>query len=76
MTRLPTLTAQKIIRALKKAGFVLVRQRGSHYQMKHPERLQRTLIPVHGGDIGRGLLKHILKQAWLTEEEFSKLLRK
>ena len=38
MTRLPTLSARKIIQALEKAGFVLQRQRGSHYQMKHPTK--------------------------------------
>ena len=74
MTRLPTLSARKLIQALEKAGFVLQRQRGSHYQMKHPDKNLRTTVPVHGDDVKRGLLKLILKQAGLTEDEFQKLL--
>ena len=74
MTRLPQLSARKLIQALEKAGFVLQRQRGSHYQMKHPITQLRTLVPVHGKDINRPLLKLILKQAELSEDEFRKLL--
>ena len=74
MTRLPTLSARKVIQALQKAGFVLVRQRGSHYQMKHPAKNLHTTVPVHGDDVKRALLKLILKQAALTEEEFQELL--
>lgn len=74
MTRLPTLSARKIIQALEKAGFVVQRQRGSHCQMKHPGKNLRTTIPIHGDDIKRGLLKLILKQAQLTEDEFQEFL--
>ena len=74
MTRLPTLHSRKVIKALEKAGFVLERQRGSHYQMRHPQKNLRTVIPVHGVDIKRSLLKLILKQAGLSEEEFQELL--
>ena len=74
MTRLPTLNARKLIQALEKAGFVLVRQRGSHYQMKNSTTNRRTLVPVHGNDVDRALLKLILKQAGLTEDEFRKFV--
>jgi len=74
VTRLPTLSARKIIQALEKAGFVLVRQRGSHHQMKHQTNGQQTVVPVHGKDVKRGLLKLILKQAGLTDQEFEELL--
>lgn len=74
MTRLPTLNARKIIQALEQVGFVLRRQRGSHYVMKHPETKRETVIPVHGGDVDRSLLKLIIKQAGLTEDEFRELI--
>ena len=74
MTRLPTLSARKIIKALERAGFVLIRQRGSHYQMKHPTKNLRTLVPVHGDDISRGLFRRILNQTQLSEDEFRELL--
>ena len=66
--------ARKIIRALKRAGFLELEQRGSHLSLKHPIRGNRTTVPMHGGDIKRGLLKQILKQAGLTEKEFRELL--
>jgi len=74
MTRLPTLPARKIIHGLAKAGFRLARQTGSHYIMKHPDKPFRTTIPIHNRDVDRSLMKLILKQAGLTEDEFFKLL--
>lgn len=74
MTRLPQVDALKLIRVLRRAGFVELEQRGSHLTLKHRISGRRTTVPVHGGDIKRGLLKQILKQAGLTEREFRELL--
>lgn len=74
MTRLPQVDAARLIRALERAGFVEHKQRGSHRSFKHPTTGCRTTVAVHGGDVGRGLLKQILKQAGLTEKEFRDLL--
>jgi predicted RNA binding protein YcfA (HicA-like mRNA interferase family) len=74
MTRLPTLSARKIIQALEKAGFVMDRQRGSHYVMRHVVKNLTTCVPVHGKDVKRSLLKLILKQTDLSEDQFRKLL--
>jgi len=74
MTRLPTLGGQDIIRALERAGFRIVRQKGSHVRMRHPDGRVVT-VPVHPGqDIGRGLLRKILRDAELTRDEFLELL--
>ena len=74
MTRLPTLSARKIIQALEKAGFILDRQRGGHAVMWHPAKLLRTVVPIHSKDVNRSLMKIILKQAGLSEDEFQSLL--
>jgi mRNA interferase HicA len=74
MTRLPTLHARKIIQALEKAGFVFDRQTGSHFILRHPITRQTTCVPKHGKDVKRNLMKEILQQAGLTEEEFRRLL--
>jgi predicted RNA binding protein YcfA (HicA-like mRNA interferase family) len=59
MSRLPALKSQEVIRALEDAGFRIVRQRGSHVRMKHPDGRVVT-VPVHiGQDIGHGLLRKI-----------------
>lgn len=74
MTRLPTLHSRKIIQALEKAGFVFDRQTGSHFILRHPRTRQTTIVPKHGRDVKRSLMKEILRQAGLTEEEFRELL--
>jgi len=74
MPPLSMLRADEIIRALERAGFQAVRQRGSHVRLKHDDGRVVT-VPVHSGqDIGRGLLRKILRDAELTPEEFLKLL--
>lgn len=76
MIRLPTLTAEKVIKALGRAGFIIDRHNGtSHVIMLNQETRARTAVPLHAGkDLDRGLMKRILKQAGLTEDEFRKLL--
>ena len=74
MTRLPTLHARKIIKALEQAGFVFDRQTGSHFILRHPISKKTTCVPKHGKDVKRSLMKEILQQAGLTEEQFRKLL--
>lgn len=66
--------AVKLVRALKRAGFVEGDQRGSHLTLWHPTNGSQTTVPVHGGDVKRGLMKLILKQAGLSENDFRKLL--
>lgn len=74
MTRLPTLTSSRIIKALQKSGFQIKRQRGSHVYLQHPDG-RTTVVPVHQGeDIGRGLLRKILRDVKMEPEEFQKLL--
>lgn len=56
MTRLPTLTARKLVAALKRAGFVEDRRRGSHLYLWHPVKRRATCVPMHGQDLGRDLV--------------------
>ena len=71
MGRLPQLSAQKLTRTLKRLGFELVWQKGSHQIYKHPDGRQTT-VPVHRGkDIPRGLLHDIiLHDLEMTVDEF------
>ena len=74
MPRLPTVTAAQLIRALERTGFEVLRQTGSHVRMRHPDGRVVT-VPVHSRiDIGRGLLRKILRDAELTREAFISLL--
>jgi predicted RNA binding protein YcfA (HicA-like mRNA interferase family) len=51
-----------------------MRQRGSHVRLRHSDGRVVT-VPVHSGqDIGKGLLRKILRDAELSREEFINLL--
>ena len=72
--RLPALKARNIIYVLRQLGFYEARQKGAHIFFQHPDG-RCTLVPRHSGeDIGRGLLRQILREIKLTPEEFLKLL--
>lgn len=75
MSKLPSLTARKIIRALKRAGFVEDRQKGSHLVLIHSGTKARTVVPVHPGRIVKEpLLRAIIRDASLSVDEFIELL--
>ncbi len=75
MTKVPSLNYEQVIRALQRAGFVIVRQRGSHIRLqKHlPDELLRIIVPAHK-PIKRSTLAHILKDARLTADQLNDLL--
>ncbi|MAH46223.1 hypothetical protein CMI37_10360 [Candidatus Pacearchaeota archaeon] len=60
--RLPQLTAVELIKILKKMGFNILRQKGSHIFLKHQDG-RTTTVPNHPGEkLDRGLLNKILKK--------------
>jgi predicted RNA binding protein YcfA (HicA-like mRNA interferase family) len=70
--KLPVLNAKQVIRILKKKGFVLVRQSGSHVIFRHADG-RRTTVPIHGTkDLGPGLISQILKDCSISEEDINK----
>jgi predicted RNA binding protein YcfA (HicA-like mRNA interferase family) len=74
MTRLPRLTGKEILVALRNAGFNVIRIKGSHHFLQHPDG-RVTVIPVHSGEIiGPGLLAKILLDCDLSREDFQQLL--
>lgn len=74
MPQLPIVRSNELIRALEKAEFKFVRQRGSHARLRHADGRVVT-VPVHSGqDIGRGLLRKILRDTELTVDELLDLL--
>ena len=62
-------TAQELLRFLRRQGYREKRQTGSHLILVHPTR-RMLVIPVHRGDIPRGLFLRILKDAGFSESDF------
>ena len=74
MTSVPSLTGKELLSVLKKAGFELLRVKGSHHFLRHHDG-RSTVVPVHSGEtIGPGLFAKILRDCDLNREQFQKLL--
>lgn len=75
MTDVPSLSYRRAVNALQRAGFVVVRQRGSHIRLqKHTkERVLKLTVPAHT-PIKKTTLARVLKDANLSLEEFKELL--
>jgi predicted RNA binding protein YcfA (HicA-like mRNA interferase family) len=70
MPRLPRLRGREVVSALRRAGFIVLRIKGSHHFLQHPDG-RRTVVPIHSGEIiGPGLLNKILKDVEVELEEF------
>lgn len=70
--KLPAVSAKELIKLIEKSGFIKVRQSGSHAIFKHNDG-RRTTIPVHSNkDLGKGLLKQILKDTEISVDELRK----
>ena len=73
--KLPRITTAELWRALRRAGWEIVRQSGSHAILKHPKKPGRVTISVHSSKIVKvKTLETILEQAGLTTDELRDLL--
>ncbi len=70
----PLLSGNEIIRALLRAGYIKVGQRGSHVKLFNPTKQITLIIPNHR-EVDRWTLKGILKDADMSVEEFLNLLK-
>ncbi len=75
MPKLPVLSGKELVTALKKAGFIEVRHKGSHVSLQKvtQETTYRTVVPMHR-ELAKGTLLDILHQTGLNREELIKLL--
>jgi predicted RNA binding protein YcfA (HicA-like mRNA interferase family) len=72
---LPVISGREAVKALYKAGFRVVRQRGSHVRLEKmkEDRMIKLTVPLHKS-LKKGTLRRIIEDAGLTVEEFNGLL--
>ena len=63
----------EVTRILEKLGFTCIRQSGSHAVYHHTDG-RWTTVPMHKGrDLGKGILKKILRDIKISIDEFEQL---
>lgn len=71
---LPVISGKKAVKAFEKAGWRLVRIGSSRHMIMKKKGMITTLsIPDHK-ELDRGLLRSLIRDAYLSIEEFNKLL--
>ncbi|OGL46078.1 MAG: hypothetical protein A2149_00690 [Candidatus Schekmanbacteria bacterium RBG_16_38_11] len=73
MVKLPILSGKELIKSLEKAGFQIVRQKGSHVSLQ--KKTYKTVVPLHD-ELAKGTLLGILKQCGLSKEDLIDLVNK
>jgi predicted RNA binding protein YcfA (HicA-like mRNA interferase family) len=74
MSQFPSITGSELTKALSKAGFSVVRIKGSHHRIEHVDG-RRTTVPVHGKEtLGPGILLKILRDVEITRDELLRRL--
>lgn len=75
MSKVPSLPYERVIYALRRDGWIVVRQKGSHIRLQKqtPDGVLKMTVPAHR-PIFRSTLAHILKQARLSVEQLDNLL--
>ncbi len=71
---IPAVPGAKVVKALERAGFTVVRVSGSHHVLRHADG-RSVVVPVHAGrDMPKGTLRNILVIVGMTPGELRKLL--
>lgn len=74
MSNLPTIKAKEFIKVIKKLGFYLDRQKGSHAVYKHQDG-RRVVIPIHSGkDLKPGTVMGMIQDLGIDKTTFFDLL--
>jgi predicted RNA binding protein YcfA (HicA-like mRNA interferase family) len=75
MPKLPLVSGAEAVKAMRRLGFFVDRQRGSHCVMKKitSDGERGCVIPMHK-EIALGTLRSALKMAGVSPEEFSDAL--
>lgn len=64
------MSSNELLKILISDGWYIQRQSGSHAMLRHPKILAQLVVPVHTGrDLGKGIVRAILKRAQITSNK-------
>lgn len=69
MSKSRVLTAAELIHVLESHGFKYLRAKGSHRIFKNRTTGKMTVVPMHRGDLPKGTVLGILKQAGIDPSD-------
>ncbi len=72
MTRLPPLSGAELVRRLRRFGYEVDRQTGSHIILRHADPPHRRITVPNHKTIAKGTLRAILRHAQISVEEISR----
>jgi predicted RNA binding protein YcfA (HicA-like mRNA interferase family) len=76
MAKLPVISGRKVVKAFERDGWRVVRKaRSSHIIMKKEGMVTTLSIPEHKV-LDRGLLRSLIRDAYISIERFNELLKK
>jgi predicted RNA binding protein YcfA (HicA-like mRNA interferase family) len=73
VSKLPRISGQDCVKALKKIGFYQKRRESSHIILRRDEPFAQVVVPDHQ-ELARGTLRSIIREAGLSVDEFIDLL--
>lgn len=75
MSKLKIITSIQMCKLVENIGFISARQRGSHKFYRHDDG-RTTVIPMHAGDLDRGLVRKILRDIDISIDEYNEKMQK
>ena len=73
MSRMPVCSGAEAVKAFRQLGYEVDHQTGSDIILRHPSQ-RRLTVPNHR-ELAKGTLRALIREAGLTKEQFSDLLR-
>lgn len=68
-----TFSGKRVIKALRRVGYIIDHQRGDHVFMHNLEKNLSVIVPLHK-EIKKGTLDNIIKKVGITIDELKELI--